>query len=259
MAATATTFSPPPWPKASSYSTSATPTSPPGLTADIIWADAQSGFGLSAFLTYDSAGNLDLGHGSVPLAPYGGASALGGGWSYSMAFIGATWSITYSHSTLAPGGKTPTGTWEHFIIPVSLTEGVFLFGEAGDDILIDDSATGEAANLAGGTGDDLYQLGGAGDINLYDNQGYNTLALAAGDSLEGATLALDTDQTGYRIVLTNGRALNIQNGFFGTGGVVQDASGTETDLEEWASSAVAANLMLQLDDPANEAEWRVAA
>lgn len=142
-----------------------------------------------------------------------------------------------------------------------------LIGGDGNDTLIDDSATGETANLAGGTGDDLYQLGGAGDINLYDNQGYNTLALSAGDSLEGATLTQDTDLTGYCIALTNGRALNVQNGFFGTGGTVQDGSGTEVDLEGWASSVVAANLTLQLDNAGgrvfsgagNESEWRLAA
>lgn len=61
--------------------------------------------------------------------------------------------------------------------------------------------------------------------------------------------------------------LNIQNGFFGTGGVVHDVGGTEADLEGWASTAVTANLMLQLDDmggrvyggPATNEEWRVAA
>jgi hypothetical protein len=39
---------------------------------------------------------------------------------------------------------------------------------------------------------------------------------------------------------------------------VQDASGTEADLEGWASSAVTANLILQLDD-GNDNDWRIAA
>ena len=178
----------------------------PGLTADIIWADAQSGFGLSAFLTYDSAGNLDLGHGSVPLAPYGGASALGGGWGYSMAFGDGSWAITYTHPTLAPGGKPPTGYWEHFIAPVSLTEGVFLFGEAGDDLLVgndgadyldggsgQDQLFGHAGNdvldggteadtLAGGDGQDIL-LGGDHNDSLYGEQQDDVLIGGSGDDV----------------------------------------------------------------------------
>ena len=178
----------------------------PGLTADIIWADAQSGFGLSSGLIYDSAGNLDLAHGSVPLTPYGGVSALGGGWSFGMAFSGATWSITYSHPTLALGGKTPTGTWEHFIIPVSLTEGVFLFGEAGDDLIVGnngadyldggsgkDQLFGHAGNdvldggteedtLAGGDGQDIL-LGGDHNDTLYGEQQDDVLIGGSGDDV----------------------------------------------------------------------------
>ncbi len=135
----------------------------PGLTADIVWADAHSGFGRSTHLIYDGNGNLDLAHGSVPLAPYGGASALGGGWSFSMAFGGSAWSISYSHPTLAPGGKTPTGTWEHFIIPISLGEGVFLYGEAGDDLIVGNEG---ADYLDGGSENDLLAGGDGRDILL---------------------------------------------------------------------------------------------
>ena len=147
----------------------------PGLTADILWVDAQSGFGRSTGLVYDGNGNLDLAHGSVPLAPYGGASALGGGWNFSMAFSGSTWSITYTHPTLAPAGKTPTGTWEHFIVPVSLAEGVFLFGEAGDDLIVGNDG---ADYLDGGSGQDQL-FGHAGD-DVIDGGTENDL-LAGGD------------------------------------------------------------------------------
>jgi Ca2+-binding RTX toxin-like protein len=178
----------------------------PGLTADILWADAQSGFGRSTGLIYDASGNLDLAHGSVPLAPYGGASALGGGWSFSMAFGGSTWNITYSHPTLAPGGKTPTGYWEHFITPVSLSEGVFLFGDAGDDLIVgnngadyldggsgadqlfghagDDVLDGATENdlLAGGDGRDIL-LGGKGDDQLYGEQQDDVLIGGSGNDV----------------------------------------------------------------------------
>lgn len=179
----------------------------PGLTADIVWADAKSGFGMSAYLTYDSAGNLDLGHGSVPLSPYGGASALGGGWSFSMAFGGGTWNITYTHPTLAPAGKTPTGFWEHFIISgSSLTEGVFLFGEAGDDLIVGnegadyldggsgmDQLFGHAGSdvldggtendtLAGGDGQDIL-LGGEHNDDLYGEQQDDVLIGGTGDDV----------------------------------------------------------------------------
>ena len=178
----------------------------PGLTADILWADAQSGFDRSTGLVYDDNGNLDLAHGSVPLAPYGGASALGGGWTFSMAFSGSTWSITYTHPTLAPGGKTPTGTWEHFIVPVGLTEGVFLFGEAGDDLIIgndgadtldggsgadqlfghagDDVIDGGSENdiLAGGDGRDIL-LGGDHNDELYGEQQDDVLVGGSGDDV----------------------------------------------------------------------------
>jgi Ca2+-binding RTX toxin-like protein len=178
----------------------------PGLTAAIVWADAQSGFGRSTHLTYDDTGNLALAHGSVPLAPYGGASALGGGWSFSMAFSGSTWSIAYSHPTLAPGGKTPTGTWEHFVVPVSLGEGVFLYGEAGDDLIVgnqgadyldggsgadqlfghggDDVLDGGTENdfLAGGDGRDIL-LGGDGDDQLYGEQQDDVLIGGAGNDV----------------------------------------------------------------------------
>ena len=157
----------------------------PDLTADIIWADAQSGFGRTTGLIYDSTGNLDLAHGSVPLAPYGGASALGGGWSYSMAFGGSTWSITYTHPTLAPAGKTPTGTWEHFIVPVSLTEGVFLFGEAGDDLIVGNDG---ADYLDGGSGKD--QLFGHAGNDVLDG-GTEDDTLAGGD---GQDILLGGDQ-----------------------------------------------------------------
>ncbi len=121
-----------------------------------------------------------------------------------------------------------------------------LLGGGGNDTLIDDNPLGEMANLAGGAGDDTYQLEGAGDVNIYDNEGSNTFALSAGDILDGATLDLDTDQTGYVITLSSGRKLNIQNGLFGTGGSVQDASGNGADLESWASSTITTNLALQL-------------
>ena len=165
----------------------------PGLNADIIWADARSGFGSSINLIYNSLGNLDLQHGFVPLAPYGGASALGGGWNFNMNFGGSVWAITYTHATLAPAGKSPTGSWEHFIVPVTNTEGVFLFGEAGDDALIgnagadyldgdagadrlfghigNDVLDGGTQNdiLAGGDGQDIL-LGGADNDELYGEQ-----------------------------------------------------------------------------------------
>jgi len=178
----------------------------PGLTADILWADARSGFGRSTGLIYDASGNLDLAHGAVPLAPYGGASALGGGWTFSMAFGGSTWNITYSHPTLAPGGKAPTGYWEHFIVPVSLSEGVFLFGDAGDDLIVgnggadyldggsgadqlfghagDDVLDGATENdlLAGGDGRDIL-LGGKGDDQLYGEQQDDVLIGGSGNDV----------------------------------------------------------------------------
>ncbi|HQS98768.1 MAG: hypothetical protein B7Y26_05395 [Hydrogenophilales bacterium 16-64-46] len=89
---------------------------------------------------------------------------------------------------------------------------------------------------------------GEGSVNLYDNQGHNSIVLGSGDSLEGASLALDADGTGYVVGLTNGRSLSAQNGFFGTAGTVQDANGAEVDLEGWAGTALTADLVLQLDD-----------
>lgn len=64
----------------------------------------------------------------------------------------AVGNIAYTHPTLAPAGKTPTGYWEHFIISgISLTEGVFLFGEAGDDLIVGNDG---ADYLDGGSGMD---------------------------------------------------------------------------------------------------------
>lgn len=227
----------------------------PGLTADILWADAQSGFGRSTHLTYDGTGNLDLAHASIPLTPYGGASALGGGWTFSMAFGGSTWSITYTHPTLAPAGKIPTGTWEHFMIPVSLSEGVFLFGEAGDDLIVgndgadtldggsgadqlfghagDDVMDGGSENdiLAGGDGRDIL-LGGDHDDELYGEQqddvliggGADYLAGGAGDDTYLNITGLDTvdDAEGNDIIrfdqsagLAAGNALSVSDGGIG--------------------------------------------
>ena len=135
--------------------------------------------------------------GSVPLAPYGGASALGGGWNYSMAFGGGTWSITYSHPTLAPGGKTPTGTWEHFIVPVSLTEGVFLFGEAGDDLIVGNDG---ADYMDGGSGQD--QLFGHAGNDVLDGGAEND-TLAGGDG-QDILLGGDHNDSLYGEIVENG-------------------------------------------------------
>jgi Ca2+-binding RTX toxin-like protein len=122
-----------------------------------------------------------------------------------------------------------------------------LIGEAGNDTLIDDSPLGEMTNLAGGAGDDLYQLDGQGDANIYDNEGNNTVVLSATDSMDGASLTLDAASTGLTVTLTSGRTLNIQNGLFGTSATLQEGDGSETDLESWVGTTLTTPVTLQLD------------
>lgn len=69
-----------------------------------------------------------------------------------------------------------------------------------------------ASLLGRDAGDDRYELTGEGSVNLYDNQGHNSIVLGSGDSLEGASLTLDADGTGYVVGLANGRSINVQNG-----------------------------------------------
>ena len=60
-----------------------------------------------------------------------------------------------------------------------------LLGGAGNDTLIDASLASDTVNLAGEAGDDRYELTGEGNVNLYDNQGHNSIVLGSGGSLEG--------------------------------------------------------------------------
>lgn len=121
-----------------------------------------------------------------------------------------------------------------------------VFGSANNDALFGDGKTdrlygGEGSDTrTGNKGSDYLEGGAEGDtllgeggIDRYDNQVYSSIALAAGDSFEGATLTQDPGPPGYRIALTNGRALNIQNGFFVTGG-----SGHDTIIESAAEQSL---------------------
>jgi Ca2+-binding RTX toxin-like protein len=123
-----------------------------------------------------------------------------------------------------------------------------LIGGGGNDTLIDDSPLGEMTNLAGGAGDDLYQLDGQGGVNIYDNEGDNTVVLSATDSLDNAGLALDADGTGMTVTLTSGRTLNIQNGLFGTSATLQGGDGSVVDLESWVGTTLTTPVTLQLDN-----------
>jgi hypothetical protein len=88
-------------------------------------------------------------------------------------------------------------------------------------------------------------------LDFYDNQGQNSIVLGSGDSLEGASLTLDADGTGYVVGLTNGRSLNVRLlGGVGDGWI---DGGQSNDI------SITASLTMQLNDVANDGEWKVAA